>query len=65
MSRHLDLKALCFLWEHELLQGPWLHRFINKLWLSETVPSNWNEAALLILFKKGASEYALITAALA
>ncbi len=33
--------------------GPWLHRVITKVWLSETVPNNWSEAVLLPLFKKG------------
>ncbi len=32
---------------------PWLHRVISKVWLCEAAPSNWSEAVLLPLFKKG------------
>ncbi len=33
--------------------GSWLHWVINKVWSSETVPSNWSKAVDLPLFKKG------------
>ncbi len=33
--------------------GPWLHRVITKVWLCEANPTNWSEAVLLPLFKKG------------